>query len=113
MKDSKHVASCAQINGDLKLCPTSTQMSWTLCRRRKARRGEVICDGNETGVSDVGENHVAEVRAPNANEDLLIRCGDSARQPFATHVSSFASLDYRRYLTVCLRLEHPGIGLLV
>jgi hypothetical protein len=37
-----------------------------------------VCNGNETRVSDVEENHVAEVRAPNAIKDLSIRpdrCG--------------------------------------
>jgi hypothetical protein len=37
-----------------------------------------VRDGNEPRVSDVGENQVAEMRAPNAIEDLSIRpdrCG--------------------------------------
>jgi len=32
-----------------------------------------VCDGNETRVSNVRENHVAEMRAPNAIKDLSIR----------------------------------------
>jgi hypothetical protein len=37
-----------------------------------------VCDGNETRVSNMRENHVAEMRAPNAIKDLPIRpdrCG--------------------------------------
>jgi hypothetical protein len=43
-----------------------------------------VCDGNQTRVSDVRENHIAEMRAPNAVKDLSIRSDRRGRHVVPT-----------------------------
>ena len=43
-----------------------------------------VCDGNETRVSDVRKNQVAEMRAPNAIKDLSIRLDRCGRHVIPT-----------------------------